>query len=297
MACVRSYRQQLARLSKMTAMDVWYERVDVEDLLARSTEKTFRERDREALAKALHGAPPLDFGKLVDHSANPPQLLDNPPLVYHPRHAEALEFVDHLHDAFERYRRTIAEDRRVLLDRYRVVDHAVKVVGVGSVGTRCGVLLLSAGPGDLLLLQVKEAGPSVLAPYLGKSAYSNHGQRVVVGQRLMQAASDLFLGWTVSGVGRDFYVRQLRDVKAKPLVEVYDLPTMSSYAKSCGWALARAHARSGEPAQISAYLGASDRIDVAIADFAETYADQTDRDYKALKRAVREGRVVADLER
>jgi hypothetical protein len=154
-----------------------------------------------------------------------------------------------------------------------------------------------AGPDDPLFLQIKEARPSVLEPYVGKSRYDNHGQRVVIGQRLMQAASDLFLGWTRGHSGRHFYVRQLRAVKVKPLVEVYEPPTMKSHAESCGWVLARAHARSGDPARISEYLGASDRFDQAIADFAEAYADQNERDHAELVRAVREGRLDADLER
>src|SRR6185437_8369514 len=154
--------------------------------------------------------------------------------IYHPMHAESLEFIEHLRAAFHRYRHSLPEERRVLLDRFTVVDHAIKVVGVGSVGTRCGILLLMSGPNEPLFLQVKEARPSVLEPHAGKSAYDNCGQRVVIGQRLMQAASDLFLGWTRGESGRDFYVRQLRDVKIKPVVEVYDPKMMIAYAQSCG---------------------------------------------------------------
>jgi len=165
------------------------------------------------------------------------------------------------------------------------------------VGKRCGILLLQAGPDDLLLLQVKEASASVLEPYAGKSVYDSHGQRVVIGQRLMQAASDLFLGWTHGQAGRHFYVRQLRDVKVKPLVEVYDPATMTNYAESCGWVLARAHARSGDPQQISQYLGTSSRFSEAIADFAEQYAEQNLRDHAEFAQAVREGKLEAELER
>jgi uncharacterized protein (DUF2252 family) len=297
LACVRSYREQIARLSRMRAIDVWYERVDVDALLARCPETAFRQQDREQIIKATHGITEHDVPKLLEHNTEQPRIHDNPPLIYHPQHAEALEFVDHLREAFHQYRQTLSDDRRVLLDRYELVDHAVKVVGVGSVGTRCGILLLVAGQDDRLFLQVKEARPSVLEPYAGKSAYDNHGQRVVIGQRLMQAASDIFLGWTQGHAGRHFYVRQLRDVKVKPLVEVYDPPTMTSYAEFCGWVLARAHARSGDPALISEYLGRRDRFDQAIADFADAYADQNQRDHAELVRAVREGRLEADLER
>jgi uncharacterized protein (DUF2252 family) len=195
------------------------------------------------------------------------------------------------------YRQSLPDERRVLLDRFTVVDHAIKVVGVGSVGTRCGILLLMSGPHEPLFLQVKEARPSVLESYAGKSVYSNCGQRVVVGQRLMQAASDLFLGWTRGESGRDFYVRQLRDVKIKPVVEVYDPKMMIDYARSCGWVLARAHARSGDPKQISGYLGTSPRFDNAIADFSEPYADQNDADYRAFAEAIRAGRLPAEVDR
>jgi uncharacterized protein (DUF2252 family) len=297
MACVRSYREQVARLSQMRAIDVWYERVDVDALLARCPETAFRQRDREQMLNASHCITEHDVPKLLEHDTDQPRIHDNPPLIYHPQHAEAVEFVDHLREAFHRYRQTLSDDRRVLLDRYELVDHAVKVVGVGSVGTRCGILLLVAGPNDRLFLQVKEARASVLEPYAGKSVYDNHGQRVVIGQRLMQAASDMFLGWTHGHAGRHFYARQLRDVKVKPLVEVYDPPTMTSYAESCGWVLARAHARSGDPALIGGYLGICDRFDRAIADFAVAYADQNERDHAAFVGAVREGRLAADLER
>ena len=296
-ACVCSYREQIARLSQLPAIDVWYERVDVDQLLAQCPEKTFRQRDRAEMLKASHGITQHDLSELLEEEAGRPRIHDNPPLIYHPQHAEAIELIDHLRMAFHRYRQTLPDDRRVLADRYQLVDHAVKVVGIGSVGTRCGVLLLTAGPGDHLLLQVKEARTSVLEPYAGKSSYDDHGQRVVIGQRLMQAASDLFLGWTYGDAGRHFYVRQLRDVKIKPLVEVYDPPTMTSYARSCGWVLARAHARSGDPRAISEYLGTSDRFDQAIADFAVAYADQNERDHADLVRAVREGRLQAILER
>jgi uncharacterized protein (DUF2252 family) len=287
----------MARLSQMRALDGWYERVDVSDLLARAPQKEFRKQDREELRKAVRGIQEHDNPKLWGEIDGQIKIHDNPPLIYHPEHVEALEFVDHLRDAFQSYRQTLSDERRVLLDRYKLVDHAVKVVGVGSVGTRCGILLLMASPDDPLFLQVKEACPSVLEPYAGASVYANHGERVVIGQRLMQAASDLFLGWTKGHADRHFYIRQLRDVKVKPLVEVYDPPTMTSFAESCGWVLARAHARSGNPARISSYLGTSNRFDEAIADFAEDYAGQNERDHAELVRAVRDGRLAADLER
>jgi uncharacterized protein (DUF2252 family) len=298
LACARSYRQRMARFAKMPAIDVWYERVDVEQLLARTSQKVFSQRDRAEIVKAEQGSCTEHISpKLLEQEGQGMRIHDNPPLIYHPEHAEAVEFIAHLHGAFERYRKSLPDERRVLLDRYTLADHAIKVVGVGSVGTRCGILLLSAGPNDPLLLQVKEARPSVLEPYAGKSKYDNCGERVAIGQRLMQAASDLFLGWTRGEAERDFYVRQLRDVKVKPLVEAYDPTVMAAYAESCGWALARAHARSSEPKAISAYLGSSDRFDEAVADFAESYAEQNEQDYREFRSAIRTGRLPAEMER
>ena len=184
----------------------------------------------------------------------------------------------------------------MLLDRYRIVDFAVKVVGVGSVGTFCGIVLLMAEDDDPLFLQVKEARASVLEPYLGKSAYPNGGQRVVVGQRLMQSASDIFLGWTAGQRGRHFYFRQLRDMKIKFLVEIFNPATMRDYAAMCGRTLARAHARSGDAAMISGYLGKSDVFDKAVARFGASYADQAERDHAKFMDAIRAGRIEAQPE-
>jgi hypothetical protein len=170
-------------------------------------------------------------------------------------------------------------------------DLALKVVGVGSVGTRCGILLMLAGDNDPLFLQVKEARVSVLEPYAGKSKYKNRGQRVVAGQRLMQSASDIFLGWTEGEQNRHFYVRQLRDMKIKPLVEIFEKDLMAQYAEFCGWALARAHANSGNPSLISGYLGNNEAFDEAVADFAVTYADQNEKDHGLLLKAIREGKL------
>jgi len=171
------------------------------------------------------------------------------------------------------------------------MDFALKVVGVGSVGTLCAVALMMAGDDDALFMQIKEAGPSVLETYLGKSTYSNHGQRVVVGQHLMQAASDLFLGWTQGQGGRHFYVRQLRDMKIKPLVELFNPATLFDYATLCGWTVARAHARSGDPAMMAGYMGKSDVFDKAVATFSKVYADQAEQDHSAFKDAIRSGRI------
>ena len=195
------------------------------------------------------------------------------------------------------YRESLPDDRRVLLDRYEIKDFAMKVVGVGSVGTFCAVALLMASEKDPLFLQIKEARPSVLEAYAGKSIYPNDGQRIVAGYRLIQAASDIFLGWTKGKLGRHYYVRQLRDMKLGAQHELFTPSFMVEYAEVCGWALAQSHARSGEPATISGYLGNTDRFDRAIAAFAAAYADQSERDHAVLKKAARSGRVEVVLER
>ncbi len=198
------------------------------------------------------------------------------------------------------YRQTLPRDRRNLLESYRYVHAARKVVGVGSVGTRCWILLmLGRDESDPLFLQFKEAQASVLEPFIGKSQYGQHGQRVVEGQRMMQAASDILLGWerivTIDGQKRDFYIRQLWDAKGSVDVELMDPPELEAYGKICGWSLARAHARSGDRIAIAAYLGKSDSFDRAMAKFAERYADQNDRDYAALKEAAKSGRVAVEM--
>src|SRR5208337_1017569 len=200
-------------------------------------------------------------------------------------------------DALGKYRATLAEDRRILLDRYRLVDVAIKVVGIGSVGTLCMVALMMSIADHPFFLQIKEANASVLERYAGASVYSHHGQRVVMGQRLMQPASDLFLGWATGPKGRHFYLRQLRDVKLSILVETFDANVLTIYAGACGWALARAHAKAGDPWTISGYLGKQDEFDEGMGKFAVAYADQAERDHAALKAAVRAGVIDVQMDR
>ena len=222
------------------------------------------------------------------------RVVDDPPLIVHLTDAQ-LE--DRLRTLAETYRSSIRYDLRALLNRYTFVDTARKVVGVGSVGTRCYIVLLRGNHDeDPLFLQIKEANASVLEPYAGKSEFPNHGERVVVGQQFMQAASDIFLGWG-RVAGTDFYVRQLRDMKAS--VDVAQLPPdrMVHYAVLCGWALARTHARSGDAARIDGYLGSASTFDSAIVKFATVYADQTERDHAALVAAVKSGRIQAITDR
>jgi uncharacterized protein (DUF2252 family) len=296
-ACVRAYRRRMAELSEMTVLDVWYAATELDRLIPTVREPETRRRARKRLAKArARTVVEYDFPALATTDGPTLTLKENPPLVFHPHDRSQAAFVATLKRAFASYRESLEEHHRLLLDKYELVDIAMKVVGVSSVGTRCSVMLLMAGDVDPLFLQVKEARRSVLEPYAGKSAYSNHGERVVMGQRRMQSASDVFLGWTAAFQKRHYYVRQLRDMKIKPLVELFSPSVMLEYADLCGRILARAHARCSEPAVICGYLGQSDKFDEAVADFAIAYADQTERDHRALERAVRAGEVEALVE-
>ena len=232
-----------------------------------------------------------EFPKITSVTNGRARIVDRPPLIYHPRGMAAIG--KHVRQMFRQYRDTLAADRRIVLDRYELVDVARKVVGVGSVGTRCAVALLMAGPRDPLVLQYKEATTSVLAPYAGKSRYANQGERVVTGQRMLQSASDVFLGWTRDDQGHDFYFRQLRDMRMKIDVEEMSKEDWFEYVDLCGWVLARAHARTGDPARIAGYLGKTESFDEAIAKFAVAYADQTERDYGLFLKAIRSGRIRA----
>ena len=297
MACVRSYRERIRAFAKMANLDVWYARIDKKTYLASLSDADTEARLRKRIAQAkARTVAETDFPKMVAGSGGKFVIKDNPPLIYHDQTINLESDRNNILKALGQYRLSLQDDRKVLFDRYRLADFAVKVVGVGSVGTFCAILLMMAEDDDPLLLQVKEARASVLEPYVGKSMYANHGQRIVVGQRLMQSASDIFLGWAEGGRGRHFYVRQLRDMKLKPLVEVFDATTMQDYAALCGWTLARAHARSGDAATIAGYAGKSEVLDEAIARFSMSYADQAERDHAAFMSAIRKGRIEVQME-
>jgi uncharacterized protein (DUF2252 family) len=295
-ACARSYRRKMRDFAVMDVLDVWYARLDDSDFLA------MLPQDRKAalkkrIAKATTASSSeLVFPKLVEQAGGQARIHDTPPTLFHAEASRAAGDIDMLREALAKYRETLAEDRRVLLDRYRLVDAAVKVVGIGSVGTLCMVALMMSVADSPLFLQVKQANASVLEAYAGKSVYPHHGQRVVEGQRLMQPASDLFLGWVIGPEARHFYIRQLRDVKLSPLVETYDAEMLSIYGQACGWVLARAHAKAGDPWAISGYLGKNAQFDEAMGKFALAYADQAERDHAALTAAVRAGTVEVQLE-
>ena len=297
LSCVQSYREHMAEYSEMSVLDVWYDSIDADTIIARIEDDQARKRIVKRLAKARERSVlEHEFPELATTAGFSPTIRENPPLIYHWREKGYEEHAANIQRAFARYKETLQEDRRLLLDRFKFMDMAMKVVGVGSVGTYCGILLLMASEHDPLFLQVKQARPSVLEAYAGQSRHSNNGQRIVHGFRMMQSASDLFLGWTEGDAGRHFYIRQLKDMKIKPLVEIFTPGVMRQFAELCGWALAHAHARSGEPAKISGYLGKSDKFDKAIADFAVLYADQSEKDHEVLIQAVREGKLEVFVE-
>jgi uncharacterized protein (DUF2252 family) len=289
---VRSYRQRMTEYSEMGELEVWYSRVRAEEIFDLISDSKTMKRAKKAVSKA-HGRDSLQaLSKLTSVVNGRRIIVDDPPLVVRVVE-EGLR--GQINDILQTYRSTLQDDRRHLLDQYRFVDVARKVVGVGSVGTRDYIVLLEGrDEDDPLFLQVKQAEASVLESYLPKSSYKNHGHRVVAGQRLMQAASDIFLGWLRGPGGREFYWRQLRDMKGSVEVERLSPDELTLYAGICGWALARAHARSGDRVQIAAYLGKGERFDGAIADFAEAYADQTERDHAALCAAVKSGKVASE---
>lgn len=296
-ASVRSYRQRMREFAKMRALDLWYFKIDADELVETIADETVRQRAKKRIAKARdRDVLDEDFPEMVTFEGGVHRIRDNPPLIYHLQDEESAVVEARVHDAFAVYRASLSDDRRLLLDRYELKDMAMKVVGIGSVGNRCFIMLMMGGAEDPLFLQVKQARASVLEPYAGQSVYANHGQRVAMGQRLMLSATDIFLGWAETDVGNHFYIRQMRDMKIKPMVELFGPEIMLQYAEVCGWALASAHARSGDAAKIAGYLGKREDFDEALADFAEAYADQNEQDHQALVRAVREGRIDAYLE-
>ncbi len=307
-AAVAKYREAMREFAGLTNLEVWYAGIDM-DLLRQQAGSQLKARARKkvdkGLAKARTRDSMQDVAKLTRMVDGRPRIISDPPLIVpieqlvpDERDRKAVEA--QVTDLVAKYRRTLEADRRYLLDQFEFAHIAHKVVGVGSVGTRCWiVLLLGRDASDPLFLQVKEAEESVLSRFVGASRHANHGQRVVAGQRLMQAASDIFLGWQrneagLDGRSHDFYVRQLRDWKFSLDVEAMVPTGMRLYGEMCGWTLARAHARSGDRIAIAAYLGASDTFDQAVAEFAAAYADQNQKDYEALLTAESSGRIMAE---
>jgi uncharacterized protein (DUF2252 family) len=295
----RTYHQAMAQFASMTNLDVWYARLDVEEVFDRARAQASKQeikRLEKNLAKAQSKDNMKAFAKLTEEVDGEPRIKSDPPLVvtlsdlFHGEGEDELRAW--LADRIRSYRKSLQPDRRHLLESYRMVDFARKVVGVGSVGTRCWVaLMLGRDDEDPLFLQIKEAEASVLEPYAGSSRFGNHGQRVVEGQRLLQASSDILLGWIrtegLDGVMRDYYVRQLWDWKFSADIDAMTPQTMEVYARLCGWTLARGHARSGDRIAIAAYLGSNEAFDKAMAAFAVAYADQNERDYATVAKALK----------
>jgi uncharacterized protein (DUF2252 family) len=314
---VSGYRNEMATLAGKRDLDVWYARMDIGRVLndlgdelglngAKGSNKPMSKvkvRADKQLAKARTRDSMQALAKLTEVVDGETRFISDPPLIVPISEllpeAEAALLMEKMHELVDSYSSTLQSDRRHLLSQFHFESLARKVVGVGSVGTRAWVLLLTGSDGDdPLLLQAKEAQESVLARFVGDSQYSNQGERVVAGQHLMQASSDIFLGWDhvmgIDGVQRDFYIRQLRDWKGSVDTDVMVPQAMAIYGRLCGWTLARAHARSGDRIAIAAYLGSSAAFDNAIAAFAETYADQNERDYDALKQAAAQGRIAVE---
>lgn len=286
---VKSYRKHMREYAEGTALDVWYSHLGAGLFVQNAKTPEAKRRWQRSETKAMLNTSGREFPKITAMRRGRPRIIDRPPLIYHPREMAAIG--KHVRQMFQQYRETLPEERRILLDRYELVDVARKVVGVGSVGTRCAVALLMAGPHDPLFLQFKEARASVLEPYAGKSRYTNQGERVVTGQRMLQSASDVFLGWTGDDHGHNFYFRQFRDMRMKIDVERMSKQDWFEYVELCGWVLARAHARTGDPAWIAGYLGKTELFDEAIERFAVAYADQTERDYNYFLKAIRARRI------
>jgi uncharacterized protein (DUF2252 family) len=263
---VRSYRERMNPFAQQSPLEIWYTRIDASRLVGRPQNPE-------------HLLPKLT--EIVDGRR---RFVDDPPFIYHLPHGDPLE--THTRARIAAYRRNLRVEVCELFDHYRFVDAAIKVVGIGSVGTRCAVALFTSADDEPLMLQVKEARRSVLEPFVAPSPFKNQGERVVTGQRKTQAASDVFLGWLRDDEGHDYYVRQLRDMKISVKLDALRPAQLVEYATTCAWALARAHARTGDPAAISGYLGRSDRFDEAIVRFARSYADQVERDFEAFKKAV-----------
>ena len=291
---VSAYRESMTKRAGTGVLEGWYSRITLDDILAMvGRDADLISRVKKRIAEAHRATHEHVFQKITAPVRALPRIVNEPPLLYHVDKSVVNERV--IAAFFKRYRETLAEERRMLLDRFKLVDVAMKVVGVGSVGTRCYVVLLLAAPDDPLFLQVKEARPSVLERYTGRARVPHNGQRVVIGQRLMQSASDIFLGWSRGPLGRDFYIRQLRDMKVAPAVESMTPQAMRVYAKVCGLTLARAHDKAGDAAMIAGYLGSIDHFDEAIGDYAVGYADQVERDYETFVKAIRSGRLKSDL--
>jgi hypothetical protein len=279
--------------SKLSALQIWYADIDLAELIELGKDEEIKEFHQKRIKKAAeYTAHEKEFAKMTYRDGVRARIKDEPPLIYHPSGNEEDQILKEAEIVHKRYLKSLPEDKQVLLSRYSMHDFAIKVVGVGSVGTLCGISLLMSATGEPIFLQFKEARKSVLEQHVKvKAKYTHQGERIVIGQKLMQSASDMFLGWTNDDKGRFFYIRQLRDAKVKPVLEIMKEENMIDYAKACGWALARAHARSGDPSMLSGYIGDSNEFANSISKFSLLYADQNESDYNKMVKAVKEGRL------
>jgi uncharacterized protein (DUF2252 family) len=298
LTCVRAYRERMAEFSEMKALELWYYALYADMLVSEIKDPSKRQQVINRLNKEKGKTVADDiFPNLVDSVNGSHFIKDQYPTIFHPKGYAPGQVLDSVKKSLIAYRSSLVPAYQKLFDRYELLDAAIKVVGVGSVGTYCWVLLLSASENDPFFLQVKQANASVLEAYAGKSEFANHGQRIVNGYRLMQPFSDIFLGWTEGELeGRQFFVRQLRDMKISARVNTFNEELMTTYAEWCGWALALSHARSGDPLVISGYMGSGDVLDKAIANFAVSYADQNEKDYAKFRIAIRDGKISAEMD-
>jgi uncharacterized protein (DUF2252 family) len=288
-----SYKRHMLDYSKLSALQIWYADIDLAELIELGRDKDFKEFDQKRIKKASeYTAHEKEFAKMTYFDGSRARIKDNPPLIFHPTGDLEKQVVKEGEIIHNRYLESLSEEKQVLLSRYKLHDIVIKVVGVGSVGTLCGISLLMSATGEPIFLQFKEARKSVLEGNVKtKGKYSHQGERIVMGQKLMQSASDMFLGWTDDSKNKFFYIRQLRDAKVKPVLEVMKPKNMAEYAKACGWALARAHARSGDPSLISGYIGDTNEFANAISEFSVLYADQNESDYNKMLEAIKHGKL------
>lgn len=292
-ACVASYRARILAYSQMHVLHIWHSRIRVADLLEKELIGDVRTRAAALVAKARNRTHDQVFEKLVKRdAAGRWRFVDDPPRIFH--HGEDEPFRAKVQEVFEQYVDTIEDDRRHLFDRFRLADFAVKAVGVGSVGRHCVMALMMSDDGQPLVIQIKEAAQSVLEPYVGKSVYEHPGQRVVAGQRLMQASSDMFLGWAADAQGRYYYLRQMQDMKGSVDIETMVPGGFNAYVRLCAWALARAHSKAGAAAEIAGYVGKGETLDEALGLYAVAYADQAERDFARFQAAIASGRFKAE---
>ena len=287
MDLITAYQNALDEFANMNLLDLWYLKFDLEEIVKEQKSDELKDRLAKNLAKGNKQTHDKVFYKMTSDNMGQFTITDQPPLILHPFNLE--ESRDMINTFFEQYKSTLQPDRRLLFEQYHITDVALKVVGVGSVGTRCYVALLLNDDNEPLFIQVKEARQSVLEPFNKASIYGHHGERIVQGQRLMQSASDIFLGWTTGPQGRQYYLRQLRDKKISPDINTLNKEFLTIYAQYCARVLAKAHCKTNQGAVICGYIGKGNRFAESIAQFAELYADQTEKDFEEFKKAIQKG--------